>query len=853
MKIFIWNISILILLLLSKESFGQYDYWKVHLPGYNTEYYNAEIDFEGNLNLVVNGVTIVAPDKFISFDKEGYVVFNQSISETAIMNFRDTSGNRYLVSYLQPNIRIQKFDANDTLLWNHSELLQFPPIISNSYEEFLMVESASHLFLSNGSLVISGLYHIDITTPCILFIDPATGIITNEYYGPGSSQGITEIYLQEDDNQNINMAYFSEISDVFHIDKINQSGTLILQVLFGNILDFITVAFENSANHFYIGMIDFNTNDLVVTKVDKNTLGDIYTMNTGISNFQYGDKFGATDSAVFITSNAQRRIYVDGLLKCTYPGLSYTMVCRDITLYSLGSNIGMLDTTCTYTIGSMQFDNNTTQFFAHHILDQRFPNDYFTNNDIIYVVSKNNSGVIGVVAIRNPLRKNYSGKLYYDVNNNCLADGIEPGIPNQLIRLNSTGKLVFTEQNGYFENSADTGSYTLEAIPFNTTLSRCPVTIPVLITDTVTMYSGNNLGIQDQVGNLQDLSVTVNQNQAIPGFNTHIFVHVQNQQPLPASGKLKMTFDSNIFTVTNTNPTVDSISGNEYFWNIDSLQYLVPFVITSNLTVDTLAVSGTTFYTHAHITNVISENNISNNMDVYQGEILSSYDPNNKSVTPKGYGSIGLISPADSILRYRINFQNTGTYMAYKVFIIDTLDASLDISTFQFLSASHPCQLSFIDDHVIQFTFEDIMLPDSGTNELLSHGYINYTIHTYSNLPVSIEIKNRASIFFDYNPPIITNQTINTIGVLGYEDVIHSTQILIYPNPTNNQLHVVTRNDDVIQEISIYNVEGKLISQKRRGFEGNHGTFIISDFEPGYYFIKVQTAIGMYVKKFIKI
>jgi uncharacterized repeat protein (TIGR01451 family) len=144
--------------------------------------------------------------------------------------------------------------------------------------------------------------------------------------------------------------------------------------------------------------------------------------------------------------------------------------------------------------------------------------------------------------------------------------------------------------------------------------------------------------------------------------------------------------------------------------------------------------------------------------------IIDSFDPNDKAVSPAGITDQHY-TPTRSRLDYVIRFQNTGTDVAYKVVVVDTLSAELDVSTLQVGSVSHPykVQLSGRGRPVLTFTFHNIMLPDSNANEPESHGYIQFSIRPKAGLPPKTRIENLADIFFDYNEPVRTNTTFNTL------------------------------------------------------------------------------------------
>ncbi|MFN6945771.1 MAG: MBG domain-containing protein [Cytophagaceae bacterium] len=144
--------------------------------------------------------------------------------------------------------------------------------------------------------------------------------------------------------------------------------------------------------------------------------------------------------------------------------------------------------------------------------------------------------------------------------------------------------------------------------------------------------------------------------------------------------------------------------------------------------------------------------------------IIDSYDPNDKLVTPEGFGEENKVLQSTNF-DYKIRFQNTGTDVAYTVVVVDTLDANLDFSTFKFHGTSHNCKLEVAgtDRKILTFIFGGIDLPDSTSNEPKSHGYIDFSIKAKDELAVGTRIENRAHIFFDYNSAIITNTTSNKV------------------------------------------------------------------------------------------
>ena len=133
-------------------------------------------------------------------------------------------------------------------------------------------------------------------------------------------------------------------------------------------------------------------------------------------------------------------------------------------------------------------------------------------------------------------------------------------------------------------------------------------------------------------------------------------------------------------------------------------------------------------------------------------------DPNEMSVYPDS------MITRDQRLRYHIDFQNVGTDTAFDVIVVDTLDPNLDLSSLESVVASHDFTFSVSGDRVVTFVLDEIGLPDSTENELGSQGFVEFTIIPLPDLPLGTEIHNRAGITFDFMPPVMTNEVINTIG-----------------------------------------------------------------------------------------
>ncbi|MFH2142026.1 MAG: choice-of-anchor J domain-containing protein, partial [Bacteroidota bacterium] len=211
---------------------------------------------------------------------------------------------------------------------------------------------------------------------------------------------------------------------------------------------------------------------------------------------------------------------------------------------------------------------------------------------------------------------------------------------------------------------------------------------------------------------------------------------------------------------------------------------------------------------------LLPQDDIDDFIEIFCQVVTGSYDPNDKQVTPAGITVDNYIE-ADVQLEYMIRFQNTGTDTAFNVYIIDTISSFLDITTLESGASSHPYTVERIESNIIQWNFFNILLPDSNINEPASHGFIKYKVNQMPANPLETIITNMAGIIFDFNEPIITNTTFNTIGNLDEivfveeQIVISDNNAIIYPNPTTGIINIIAEG---LESIEVYNIQGQTIT-----------------------------------------
>jgi hypothetical protein len=187
-----------------------------------------------------------------------------------------------------------------------------------------------------------------------------------------------------------------------------------------------------------------------------------------------------------------------------------------------------------------------------------------------------------------------------------------------------------------------------------------------------------------------------------------------------------------------------------------------------------------------------------------------------KEVYPAGTAPGGSIVPATR-LTYIVYFQNTGTDTAYNIAIMDTLDPDLDASTFQLLSGSQATAPLILPGNVIRFVYNHIMLPDSGTDQAGSHGYVRFAVSPKSTLTNGTQVTNTAYIYFDFNPAVITNTVMNTIFMpSGAAEYTQSGQYSVVPNPMHSTAVITIATDGFVIAglvCVMYDMTGKKIKE----------------------------------------
>lgn len=434
-----------------------------------------------------------------------------------------------------------------------------------------------------------------------------------------------------------------------------------------------------------------------------------------------------------------------------------------------------------------------------------------------------------------------TGTVFMDSDQDCVQDVGEPGVPYRLMRVNPINELVITGADGRFFSGLLPGSYELEQLDPGI-YPVCPPVQPVPFTlngDTVTIDLADSIDVA--IG--YDLGIMAAAGTARPGFNHFTGANISNDGPI-ASDPFTVTcvLDANVSFVQAV-PAPGSVIGNTLTWNFPSAPpySTLNISIQSTVLIGTMLGSGITHVFTATATG--AELNTANNGASAWAIVTGAFDPNDKTAfTSSGLSATEYFINQDEYIDYVIRFQNTGTDTAFTVVIVDTLAMELDQSTFQQGAASHPFTVAFKPDRVVEWTFNNILLPDSNTNEPLSHGLVSFRIRPTPPVMPGLTLANAADIFFDFNAPVRTNtSTLLASSGMGANEAKAQHAISVFPNPASDHLTVVTNGFNP-KFVRILSADGRSVQHQQTTSERVEMGIVLLN--AGAYIVEVVAADG---------
>ncbi len=320
-----------------------------------------------------------------------------------------------------------------------------------------------------------------------------------------------------------------------------------------------------------------------------------------------------------------------------------------------------------------------------------------------------------------------------------------------------------------------------------------------------------------------------------PGFNVKYRMVYKNKGNQIANGQVGLSFQDDVMDLVSSVPTTSSQALNSLIWNYSSLQPFesrtIDFIVNLNTPMETPPLNGNDLISFtASITPVAGDETTTDNQFILPQTVLNSFDPNDKTclegdrITPTMIGKY---------IHYKIRFENTGNFAAQNIVIKDIIDSDkFDVSSMQMTNASHSCVTKISEGNKVEFIFENINFPFDDAN---NDGYVVFKIKTKPTVVLNDILKNQASIYFDYNFPIITNEAQTVVGNALANQQFSSTIFKVYPNPVKNLLNIQSK--ELPTKIDIFDTNGRLLQSAPI----NNNQADVSSLSSGTYFIKIYS------------
>ncbi len=450
------------------------------------------------------------------------------------------------------------------------------------------------------------------------------------------------------------------------------------------------------------------------------------------------------------------------------------------------------------------------------------------------------------------------GEFY--ISGNCKLDGNENGCdvldsnyPNLKISISdgTNNENLITDFSGNYNINVQAGTYTITPVLENPDYFTIFPENIIVNFPTETSPFVNNFCLLPI--NHTDLEVTILPiNRARPGFDaTYKIIYKNKGTNIQSGGSVNLTFDDAVLDLVNANPIVSNQSTDKLSWNyldlkpFETKEIEVTFNVNSPIETPAVNIDDSLSF-NALINPIAGDEQPVDNSFALRQLVVGSFDPNDKTCLE---GATIEPSAVGKYVHYVIRFENKGTAEAQNIVVKDMIDTDkFDISSLVITQGSHPFVTRITETNKVEFIFENINLPfDDATND----GYVAFKIKTNPSLVVGDSFSNTASIYFDYNFPIVTNTaTTSVLQSLGTNDFEFDSYFKVYPSPAKEVLNIDVKKQINVSSINIYNTLGQQIlvipnSQYTKQVDVSH-------LKTGNYFIKLNSDKGSTVGKFIK-
>ena len=440
------------------------------------------------------------------------------------------------------------------------------------------------------------------------------------------------------------------------------------------------------------------------------------------------------------------------------------------------------------------------------------------------------------------------GMVFRDDDGDGMQDPDELGYAGGLIASTSTGLYQPPLGDGYY------GVLSTEAVD---TLRFIPQSAYVQVEPTYHSVPNAN-GVYDfaitLLPNINDLQIVLTEVAPFrPGFGGSLNFTVNNLGSTDRIPVVEWRVPGGLFNVssqlTPAFQSADSVS-----WTLAPLAPGASSQFTVHADLAATTALGTVIDLHTSVLPIADDEVQADNTDSLQATVVGAYDPNDKRVVPADRYTPGMHA-AETPLVYTVRFQNTGTYYAERVELIDTLDVKLEPSSFRLLANSHAVDWTITDGRILRFVFDNIFLPDSTNNEPESHGFVKFSLLPVRELQLGDAIPNFADIYFDFNAPIRTNTAVSVYDqstAIRPSAVRPAGPLRFQPNPAK-QLTRWSVGEPVTGagQLQVFDTQGKLVSAASVVARAGEGSLLTRGWVAGVYTVRLRVGERNWVGRLI--
>lgn len=374
------------------------------------------------------------------------------------------------------------------------------------------------------------------------------------------------------------------------------------------------------------------------------------------------------------------------------------------------------------------------------------------------------------------------GTTFNDLNNDGIKQINESTIPNCKVYDVNNKYMTISNNEGLFELTLSKGnSYTLKA---NNEYGYESAKDFPLINPIDSLYNMNIGLISKNENDIRIKIIAHTAKKAKQGFVSRYEIQISNFTASKFTGNITVEHMPKIkdlkfenFTVLNQNKTSFT-----FFTSIESNQ-VNKLLYTCVYAVDSFAINDLV-KTNAKLFSFDSKT--SNNFDTLVQTVVSAFDPNIKEAFPNELVNI------EKEINYTIWFQNEGNDTALNVCVIDSFGSLFSLKDIHITSDSKGGTIiPDVRNNCLIWNFKNIMLPPKSVDSIKSIGFVSFRTKLNKQAKIGDTIFNKASIYFDYQKPIITNNAKVYFAKNVHISSSNSQEnFTVYPNPNYGKLFI---------------------------------------------------------------